>query len=200
MAPWLPTTMVLLVVRSVQCGARLSPPPKPFHGWACNRTAGTCALALGPNNCYELASECEHACSKPGTPSWYGPSTLIWNDACTLIGSAGKGPSVTPALCEAACTNTTGCNAINFDSDASATGDRCQLRRCPSPSRPTWSVPHWQGFATFPVPAPPAPPPSPPRMQLVLLEKAANTTGAACLDGSPPGFYYEEGTGTHALL
>ena len=44
-----------------------SPPPGPFHGWGCNHTAGTCALAkhacpLGPNNCYELVSECEHAC------------------------------------------------------------------------------------------------------------------------------------------
>ena len=63
---------------------------------------------------------------------------------------------------------------------------------------PTWSVPSWVGYAIFPAPPVPPVPPKPKPMELVLLHKQAAATGAACLDGSPPGFYWEEGTGADA--
>ena len=40
--------------------------------------------------------------------------------------------------------------------------------------------------------------PAPPPMKLVLLKKQQAATGAACLDGSAPGFYWEAGTGADA--
>ena len=35
-------------------------------------------------------------------------------------------------------------------------------------------------------------------MKLVLLEEEASKTGAVCLDGSPPGFYFRPGSGENA--
>ena len=127
---------------------------------------------------------------------WCGPTALIWNDAsCPLLGSAGNGSQAKIADCEAACLKIPHCNAINFNT-GHGTGDRCQLRRCDKPVPPTWNVVDWRGYATFPVtPVPPAPPP----MKLVLLKKQQlAATGAACLDGSAPGFYWEAGTGADA--
>ena len=80
-------------------------------------------------------------------------------------------------------------NAVNFNTDAKATGARCMLGGCPGPT-PGWGgrcQPSWTGYATFPVPTPPPLPPPPPALPLVVLTEWAAATGAACLD---PAFYW----------
>ena len=137
--------------------------------------------------------------------TWHGPTALIWSDCqCALLDSACKGANHTVHDCEAACAKRQGCTALAFNTGP-ATGDRCQLRGCnASQPAPSWSVPGWRGYATFPVPvappAPPAPPVPPPAPQvpLILLEKQQNATGASCLDGTPPAFYFEPGVGEDA--
>lgn len=59
-------------------------------------------------------------------------------------------------------------------------------------------VPLTSSAPTLPPSPPPLAPPAPPPMNLVLLKKQQAATGAACLDGSPPGFYWEAGTGADA--
>jgi hypothetical protein len=139
-----------------------------------------------------------------GSSVWYGPTALIW-EHCPMVASMGNASlgAVKIADCQAACAKTgRGCNAINFLPDAvPATGNRCQLRACAKPIAPAWSVPGWRGYATWPLPPAPPPsptPPSPPSMPLVLLTKQQAAMGAACLDGSPPGFYWEAGRGVDA--
>ena len=145
--------------------------------------------------------------------SWHGPSPLIWqtsrssNASCTLVGTVHTATTV--AACESACASaaaaTAGngsCNAVNFNTDATASGARCMLVDCPGPAaQPGWSVHSWVGFAMFPVPTPPPTPPTPPpppRLPLVVLAARAAAAGAACLDGSPPGFYWQKGSGSGA--
>ena len=130
--------------------------------------------------------------------AWHGPTAKIWDDAaCALLGSA---KAATVAACEQACAGAANCTAINWNTQP-APGDRCQLRACRTHAAPGWSVASWVGYATWPVPVAPPPPPAPPApppMPLVLLHKQQQQTGAACLDGSPPGFYWEAGTGADA--
>jgi hypothetical protein len=98
-------------------------------------------------------------------------------------------------MCEA----TEGCNAINYlQSYTGKLYQEYQLRECSTPLAPTWGVAGWHGYATFAFPLPPPAPPTPPPLPIVLLTKQVAATGAACLDGSPPGFYWEAGTGADA--
>lgn len=86
----------------------------------------------------------------------------------------------------------------NWNTDPHAVGSRCQLRMC-DPSKapyPTWTVPEWNGWATFKLPPPPPhPPPTPPppgALMKVQLDDAA-AAGAVCLDGSAPVYYFRAG-------
>ena len=147
----------------------------------------------------------------PSEPSWHGPSPRIWqtskssNASCTLTGSV-RAASVAECerACEAAAVESAGagsCNAVNFDTDPTATGARCMLVDCPARQQPGWSVPEWVGYAMFAVPTPPPTPPTPPplpRLPLMVLAARAAAAGAACLDGSPPGFYWQKGSGSGA--
>ena len=160
--------------------------------------------AAEPSTVHSDTSSANAAAVPPaGSPKWYGPTALIWNDnSCPLLASTGNAsaPSTVKITdCEVACLEIPHCNAINFLPPATpATGDRCQLRRCDQPVQPTWRVHAWRGYATFPVAPAPPPAPTKPPMHLVLLTKQQAATGAACLDGSPPGFYWEAGTGADA--
>ena len=125
------------------------------------------------------------------------PWTWTWCPAGYLTQLCSPDPLTMVLLnvkAETACEQTAGCNAINYLPGK----DEFQLRACATPSAPTWSVAGWEGYATFPFPPPPPPPPSPPPLPLILLTKQAAETGAACLDGSPPGYYWEAGKGTDA--
>eukprot|EP00037_Helgoeca_nana_P017614 m.166862 g.166862 ORF g.166862 m.166862 type:complete len:307 (-) comp24068_c0_seq1:1151-2071(-) len=130
-------------------------------------------------------------------PGWQGPCTLIWNnDQCQLL-TTPSSATTTPEACATACTATAECTAINWNRDTAGTGSRCQLRGCNASAAPapTWSVPDWVGYSTFPLP--PSPPPPPPSGLLkVELTKAAATDGAVCLDGSPPVYYFRAGAGS----
>ncbi len=62
---------------------------------------------------------------------WHGPSSLIWNDAsCELLAAPGAGRRFTLARCQAACGDTAGCNALNFNTASTGTGSHCQLHHC----------------------------------------------------------------------
>lgn len=131
---------------------------------------------------------------------WQGPLSLIWQD-CE---EAGVVAAADPTACTKNCTSTSGCNAINFNTDAAHLGASCQLRACSKPLAPTWSVPYWRGYAHFqvpPTPAPkptPVPPPSPAPLVKVELTDAAARDGAVCLDGSAPVYYFRPGFGSGA--
>lgn len=124
---------------------------------------------------------------------WSGPTSLIWSDnECPLIGAVNK---TTAEDCISACITTSGCTAVNFNTDSSSQGSRCQLRGCVSTKRPvpTWSVPYWVGYADFPLPPSPPPPPSATLVKVELQSAVAD--GAVCLDGSAPAYYFRPGTG-----
>eukprot|EP00040_Diaphanoeca_grandis_P016776 m.86964 g.86964 ORF g.86964 m.86964 type:complete len:515 (+) comp26025_c0_seq2:110-1654(+) len=130
--------------------------------------------------------------------TWYGPTSLLFKpgvDGCELVGMSLPGVRFTPAQCQTQClvNASAGCTAMNYNL-GSFTGSNCQFLRCVGSPRPTWSVAGWVGYATYFVPTPP---PSPPTqtLQLIVLDKLAASFGAACLDGSPPAYYFSAGSG-----
>jgi hypothetical protein len=135
---------------------------------------------------------------------WHGPTRLIFGGAgvsphCPELSGVFGSASTTVAECQALST-THKADAINYNTDPSCIGPRCQLRNCSIATTPTWSVPFWEGYATFPVP--PMPPPAPPAPGLMLsrvtLTEAAASDGAVCLDGSAPVYYWRPGSGSGA--
>ena len=83
------------------------------------------------------------------------PSGAMWRD-CPNIHNTGAG---TVEACEALCTATERCTAINYAPFS------CALRACPNGTEPDWTRTGFVGWASYPLacPAPtPTPPPPPP--------------------------------------
>ena len=121
------------------------------------------------------------------------PSAACW-DNCPNLGNMPAGPT-TLAACEANCSSTPTCTAINFGPQGA-----CSMRACPKGTEPTWDLTGFVGWASYPLKCPPpSPPPPPPPPKMPLFKVAADIVarhGAACLDGSPPYYHYRPATNT----